>query len=273
MDNSKKVILWSAPRCLTNAFTRSIMTLKKGKYFKEAFCGPYYFGPNHCSELYPKLQDFELDMEGLSTKDLTYETIMKLLTAEYPDVDLVFTKEFAYCVPESMYQDLVSNKFTNLIHTFLIRDPERALYSNYNTFLKYRPQQDYMDPPNGGFYELLKLYQFVKEAKGVTPVVVDATDLQTHPDKTMKAYCEAVGIPFDPNMTSWEPGPMICYYKIWIEKWTNEINHSSGFIKATPESQKPVPLHELPREVVKCIEDSRVHYTEMRKDCIKPLNV
>ena len=84
MDASKKVILW---RCLTNAFVRSIMTLiKKTKCFKEVFCGPYYFGPSHCSDLYPKLQDFELDMEGLSAKDLTYETIMKLLTTEYPDV-------------------------------------------------------------------------------------------------------------------------------------------------------------------------------------------
>ena len=32
---------------------------------------------------------------------------------------------------------------------------------------------------------------FVKEKTGATPVVVD---LQTHPDETMKAYCEAVGI-------------------------------------------------------------------------------
>jgi len=270
MDASKKVILWSTPRCLTNVFFRSIMTLKKTKCFKEAFCGPYYFGPNRCSDLYPRLQDFEFNMEGLSTKDLTYKTIMNLLIAEYPDVNVVFTKEFAYCVPESMYQDFISGKFANFTHTFLIRDPERALYSNYRAFLKCHSQRDYLDPPNGGFYELYKLYNFIKEKTGATPAMVDALDLQTHPDETMKAYCEAVGIPFDPNMTSWELGPVICYYKIWVENWNSEINQSTGFIKIKPEDQKPVPLHELPSEVVKCIEDSRVYYMEMRKDCIKP---
>ena len=70
-------------------------------------------------------------------------------------MDLVFTKEFVYYVPESMYQDLISRKFANFTHT-LIWDPERALYSNYKAFLKFHPQRDHLDPSNGGFYELYK---------------------------------------------------------------------------------------------------------------------
>ena len=59
-------------------------------------------------------------------------------------------------------------------------------------------RQPCVDLPGGGLYELCNFY---KEKRGATPVVVDT---QTHPDDTMKNYCKAVGIPFDPDMTSWE---------------------------------------------------------------------
>ena len=98
--------------------------------------------------------------------------------------------------------------------------------------------------------------------------MVDATDLQAYPDKMMKAYCEAVGIS---NMTKWEPIPIHNNYKVFDENWCHIVNNSSGFIKCKPGDQKPVPLHELPTEVVKCIEESQLYYREMCKDCIKPM--
>ncbi|XP_065896223.1 uncharacterized protein [Dysidea avara] len=266
-----RVVLWSAPRCLSSVFYRSIATLKKTKHFIELFSGAQYFGPDRRSDLYPSIQDSEIDLEGLSVKDLSYETMKKLLTADYSNVDLMFTKELAYCLPESMYQDMVTGRFSNFRHTFLIRDPERALYSNYKALSKHQFNDLYLDPPTGGFHELYKFYKFVKEKKGTTPVIVDAGDLQTYPDETMKVYCEAVGIPFDPKMTSWEPYSCPIAYKMWIDNWFDVLNQSSGFIKTKPGEQKPVPLHELPNEVVKRIENSRECYMEMKKECVKLL--
>ena len=265
----KRVILWSAPRCLSTAFYRSITTLKKTKTFFELYSGVYHFGPNRCSEMYPQLLDSELTLEGLSVSDLTYDTAKRLTVADYPDVDIVFTKELACYLPESMYEDMVSGKFEDVIHTFLIRDPERALYSNYKALLKHQVQGSYLDPPEGGFNELYKFYNFIKERKGVSPVVVNASDLQTRPGETMKCYCEAVGIPFDPKMITWEPGPFNISYAPW-NSWMNSVFQSSGFVKIKPEEQTPVPLHELPTEVVKYMEKNKMFYEEMQKACIKP---
>jgi len=265
-----RVILWSAPRCLSSVFYRSIATLKKTKHYIELFSGAQYFGPDRRSDLYSSIQDSDIDLEGLCVKDLTYETMKKLLTTHHSTVELMFTKELAYCLPESMYKDMITGRFANFTHTFLIRNPERALYSNYKALSKYQFNGSYLDPPTGGFHELYKLYQFVKENKGTTPIVVDAGDLQTHPDETMKAYCQAVRIPFDPKMTSWEPDLCPIAYKVW-NNWLDVLNQSSGFIKIKPEEHKPVPLHELPSEVIKCIMESHECYMDMKRECIKPL--
>ena len=260
---AKKVILWSAARCLSTVFYRSITTLKKTKSFQELFSMAYYLGPEHLNDMWLPLLDRQYDF--------TYDDAIKLLLADYPGMDLVFAKEHAFSLPETMYEDMVKGGFSTFIHTFLIRDPERALYSNYKVIRdNYSSIQSLLDPPSGGLYELYKFYNFIKWKKGATPIVVDAADLQAHPDEIMKCYCEAVGICFDQKMMTWEPATCPNQYDIWAP-FNTVINQSSGFIKVTPDQQKPVPLHELPAEVMTHIENNRPQYKEMLQDCIKPV--
>ncbi|XP_065901570.1 uncharacterized protein [Dysidea avara] len=274
----KRVILWAAPRSLSSVFYRSIATLNKTKHFQELFFGAHHFGPVRQNKQLHKLEkDSEIPpglyAEGVTeVKDLTYEMMKNILAADHPGVELVFSKEFAYCLPESMWEGVISGKFADFNHTFLIREPEKVLYSNYKA---PKPQPCIMPAPDGGLHELYKFYQFVKEKKGVTPIVVDAADLQAYPDETMKSYCEAIGITFDPNMTSWgkgftSPFTYTATGPAEADKWNVNLYQSTGFIKIKPEEQKQVPLHELPSEVVKCIEECHVQYMEMWKDCIKP---
>jgi len=263
---AKKVILWSAPRCLSSAFYRSISTLQKTKHFHELFSGAHYFGPERRNFRFPS----GVDLGDLNAKDLTYDASKKLLLADYPNVDLVFTKELAYCLPESMWHEIVSGKFEGFIHTFLIRDPDQAIYSNYKAILKDCVGDATLDPSEVGFIELYKLYDFVKEKKGINPIVVNAIDLQTHPDETMKSYCDTVGIQFDPKMTSWKKERTQNRYHLWSSVWNSTVDQSTGFIKIKPEEQKPVPLHELPGDVIKYIDESRFYYDQMKKVCMRP---
>ena len=261
----KKVILWTAPRCLSTAFYRSISTLKKTEHFQELFSGPHYFGPERRNARFPP----GVEVGNLTAKDLTYDACKQILLSEYPNTDLLFTKEMAYCLPESMWHELTTGEFEDFIHTFLIRDPERAIYSNYKAILKDRVGDATLDPSEVGFIELHKLYNFIKMEKGTIPVVINATDLQIHPDETMKSYCEAVGIQFDPNMTTWEKGSSENRYKLWSPVWYSTVDQSTGFIKMKPEDQKPLPLHELPQDVIKYIDESRHYYDDMKKVCLK----
>ena len=264
----KKVILWTAPRCLSNAFISSISTLKSTKFFREVFSGPHYFGPERRNV---RFSPADVDLGNLTAKELTYDASKKILTAEYPNTELLFTKEMAYCVPESMWHELVSGEFEDFTHTFLIRDPERAVYSNYKAILNDRIGDTTLDPSEVGFVELHKLYNFLKEKKREELIVVDAIDLQTHPDETMKSYCKAVGIQFDPNMTRWEKGISASWSKLWSPVWFTTVDQSTGFIKINPGEQNPVPLQELPHDIIKCIEDSRPCYSEMKRASIRPV--
>lgn len=264
---NKKVILWTAPRCLSTAFYRSVSTLQGTQHFQELFSGPHYFGPERRNFRFPPDPN---QLGTVTAEDLTYEACKQILTADYPNAELLFTKEMAYCLPESMWHEMVHGKFGEFTHTFLIRDPERAIYSNYKAILKDQVGDANLDPSEVGFVELYKLYNFVKEKTGYSPVVVDAIDLQTHPDETMKCYCEAVGIQFDPNMTKWEKGSSEDRYKIWSPVWYSTVDQSTGFIKTKLEDLKPVPLNELPQAVIKCIDESQFYYNEMRKFCLKP---
>ena len=127
-----------------------------------------------------------------------------------------------------------------------------------------------MHPSEVGFTELYKLYTFIKKKRGINPVVVDAFDLQTHPVETMKSYCEAVGIQFDPNMIKWEKGTSEKWCKLWSTAWFSAVDESSGFIKMNPAEQKPVPLNELPPDVIKFIEESHTYFDEMKMACLQP---
>jgi len=126
----------------------------------------------------------------------------------------------------------------------------------------------YLEPESGGFEETYHLFNFIKEKKGLAPITVDAADLQTHPDETMSSYCEAVGIEFNPRMTSWDPGPCPSHYKIFSQ-WNSTVDQSTGFIKVKREELPPVSLHGLPNEVLGAIEKSKIYYQEMKKYCIR----
>jgi len=157
----------------------------------------------------------------------------------------------------------------DIIHTFLIREPERAVYSHYKLIASAKNYLGYdgldIQETLLSYRELLKLYNLVKECLGTPPVVVSAADLQAYPDELMKNYCDTVGIQYEPHMTTWEPCP-VPVPGIWVE-YHRELKASSGFI---PEEQKPVPLEQLPKEVVQCIDECRPSYEAMLGACIKP---
>ena len=161
---------------------------------------------------------------------------------------------------------------TDIIHTFLIREPERAVYSRYKVIASAHNYLGYdgfdIQETLHGYHDLLKLYNLVKERLGRPPVVIDATDLQAYPDEMMKKYCDSIGIQYEPHMTTWEPCPTPGL-DIWAEFHT-KIKASSGFIRIKPEEQKPVPLDQLPKEVVQCIDECRPSYEAMLGACIKP---
>ena len=55
------------------------------------------------------------------------------------------------------------------------------------------------------FLELYELFKFM-QSKGKVMAVIDADNLTANPEKVMKHYCTATGLPYDTKMPSWTPG-------------------------------------------------------------------
>jgi hypothetical protein len=100
-------------------------------------------------------------------------------------------------------------------HAFLIRDPRQLLAS----YAKVRAEPVLAD---------LGLEQQVAIFRRFGGPVVDASDILRQPEPTLRALCEALGIPFDPAMLSWPAGPRDTD-GVWGKYWYDGVWRSTGF--------------------------------------------
>ena len=246
----RRVMLWTAPRCVSSAFERSIRTLNNSKVFSEPFNNPYYFGPERQTMRFASLP---IDPNA------TYEATLQMLLAHYPSKELVFSKDMAYSI-ESRVSDLFSQGLDKFTHTFLIRSAEKSIYSLYRKSNQLSDSYGDFDPKEAGFQELYDLYHYVQNKMGYSPVVVDADDLLNDPDGMMKAYCNAIGIQYEENMTTWEPGPVPGWTESpWAMEWYAEVMQSNGFIRRNKTAEPTLP-QDLPDVVSKCIMECQPLY-------------
>ncbi|KAK3504940.1 P-loop containing nucleoside triphosphate hydrolase protein [Neurospora crassa] len=68
--------------------------------------------------------------------------------------------------------------------------------------------------------------------------VVDADDLLDDPEGTLRAYCEAIGVDFDPKMLKWDDDESQRTAKEAFEKWNGFHDDAIGSTELTPRSHK-----------------------------------
>ena len=245
-----KVLLWTAPRCISTAFERAIMNLKNGKIFHEPYSVVYYFGPQRKSSRY---------LNDPVQPNATLKEVSKVLAAEYKKKNFIFSKDMAYYL-DGNYDILRQNGLSEYKHSFLIRNPKKAVPSLYRASLNAKKTGwDYFDPEEVGFHELLELYEFVVKELDSSPVIIDADDLLESPEEMMKIYCEATGLVYEKNMTSWEPGAVIPEWEIW-DGWHDAVLNSTGLLQKNKSQAKPMKLEKKAsfeqEEVVGSVNDS-----------------
>lgn len=215
-----KVFLWTAPRCMSTAFERAIMNLKRGKIFHEPFSPVFYFGPQRASSRY---SNKPIDPQA------TYEVVSEELSHEYDEVDFVFSKDMAYYM-EGNYEVLRQKGLRDYKHSFLIRNPRKAIVSLYRASTnKKKTGWDHFDPNEAGFHQMLDLYHFVVKELNSTPIIIDAEDVLEYPEEMMEQYCKATGLSYQENMTTWEPRE-VPEWQVW-DGWHDAVLRSSGFVK------------------------------------------
>lgn len=120
---------------------------------------------------------------------------------------------------------------TGGLHTFIIRHPAAAIASHYA--LNPRLKRDEI-----GFAWLAEIYDAVAAATGSVPIVVDSDDLVRRPLETVRAYCDAIGIPFLHHALTWQPGMRAEWQK--TSRWHESTSATDGFRPNAEADRTPV---------------------------------
>ncbi len=120
-------------------------------------------------------------------------------------------------------------------HAFLLREPRAMLASLARVIPTPRAEDT-------GLPQQVELFERFAEAEGAPPPVIDSRDVLADPEGTLRALCAALGVPFDPAMLAWEPGPRDTD-GAWAPFWYASVEASTGFAPPRPEGTAEVPDH------------------------------
>ena len=219
--------LWSAPRSRSTAFLR--MMAERGDF-------------TVVHEPFSQVVDFgEVPVDGRVVRS-EWETIAALRElARRGPVFFKDTTDFRFpgVLGDGEFLDEVT-------HTFCIRHPAEAIASHFA-----------LNPELGvdeiGYPWLCEIYDAASRRNGRAPVVIDSADLVAAPEATVRAYCEAVGIPFVARALSWENGMRQDWRR--TERWHRRTSATTSFTAAgggyrdTPETNELLAgclAHRLP---------------------------
>ena len=83
----------------------------------------------------------------------------------------------------------------------------------------------FLAPGGNYFRKLYDLYVYVRDNIEPNPVVIDIDDLLADPGRVLKAYCEAVNIPYTDDLLHWKPGRE-CFDELWMVAKEHILDHN-----------------------------------------------
>ena len=164
-------------------------------------------------------------------------------------------------------------------HTFLIRHPYKVFESLKNMWSKAMsvtrlPEMAPLLAPGYFFKEMYDLVEYLKKERvEPQPIIIDADDLLANTPGIMKAYCEAVGIPYSDALLNWPAGG-----DAMLSKWMcaeeflkkREIAHESTFASTGFGKPSPIPDRaNLPEDVLEVADASMQYYEQLFEQRLK----
>ncbi len=150
----------------------------------------------------------------------SYEGI-KAMILDVASSSTVFVKDMCYSVSSYIGQD--RDFLRQLKNTFLIRTPERTVPSYYNIDPEVTLEEI-------GLEAAYRHFELVAQVCGETPVVIDAEDLTRDPQGTMRAYCDALELPFVEESLNWDSDTLPPDW-MPVAGWHTDLSSSSGIGK------------------------------------------
>lgn len=236
-----RVNCWSGPRNVSTALMRSFAQRSDTRAFDEPLYGHYLFTTR---APHPGLEELIEILETDSGK------VIRDLILGPCDRDVMFFKQMVH----HLTPDVDLGFLNRCVNVLLIRDPAEVIASLVNQL----PEPTMRDV---GLERQVQLFRDLR-ARGQDPPVVDARQLLLDPEPVLRELCRTVGIPWDPAMLSWPPGPQP-EDGVWAKYWYDNVHSSTGF-QPYRERSRQVPDH--CREL---LERCRSHYNELIPHAIR----
>jgi len=196
--------MWSGPRTISTALMRAWENRPDTVVIDEPLYGFYLAStgvphPGRDEIITTKLNGWR-------------EVLDELTLTPFPAGKTVF---YAKHMTHHLLPEVDRGALAGLRHAYLIRDPRQLLAS----YARVRAQPVLAD---------LGLAQQVEIFRTFGGPVVDAADILRQPERTLRALCSALEVPFDPAMLRWPAGPRGTD-GVWARHWYDGVWRSTGF--------------------------------------------
>lgn len=260
MKVNKHIAMWACPRSRSTAIARAFEQLPECLVYDEVLLGAYASKTN-------QFEAMGLNREKVTnTLEIDYKKVIETITGDLPDgknfsFQKISTDEY---VPEFGI-DWVK-KLTNF---FLIRHPKDILLSLHSIMAKATYKGRAITANRVGVETLYRIFQEVEAITGKTPVVIHSDDLVKNPRQVLQWLCDHMGILFEEQMLTWEPGlknstlldlPSLSVTS-HLELWYATLKSSKSFI---PYEKKET---DLPEELIPVLEKTMPYYEKLLHHC------
>jgi Sulfotransferase domain len=211
-----RVAMWSGPRNVSTALMRSFGARSDALVVDEPLYAHYLAvtGLRHPGR-----------EAVLASQPTRWEDVAAALTGPLPPgIRVHYQKHMAHHLLPDVGRDWLGR----VSNAYLIRDPAQVVAS----YARVRGAPVLADLGYAQQVEIFSRYG---------GPVVDAADLLRDPAGVLRRLCDALGVPFDPAMLSWEPGRRETD-GVWAPHWYASVEASTGFAPYRPEPAQ-VPPH------------------------------
>ncbi len=239
-----RIAMWSGPRNVSTALLRSWGNRADSAVWDEPLYAHYLtrYEPDH-----PGIPEI------LATHENDWRKVVETILGPIPGGKAIhYQKHMAH----HMLPHIDDDWLAGVSNAFLIRDPAEVLLSMSKVM-------ETVTLRDTGFADQYRLFEKVRELTGETPPVIDARDIGTDTEGALRALCAALGVPFDPAMLSWPPGPRGSD-GVWAKYWYANVNRSTGFRPWKPRTEP------LPDRVKPLLDELTAIYEAMNRYRLKP---
>ncbi|XP_072045578.1 uncharacterized protein [Amphiura filiformis] len=291
VNHVNRVFIWCTPRSVSTAVLKSISKVPNSQMWCEPFCFANYCAPDGN---YKEFMQWFKDSWGVDENEIdsvqggylgrtsSYKWLAEQMESRPPNVKLIFVKELAFGFDG---HDLFSKIPKGFRHTFLIRHPYKVFASwkrminrgvvDTSKQMKLTDQPVYLLPKGYHFQEQYRIYRHVKQRIDPKPVVLDVDDLLNDPATYLKAYCEAVNIPYSEELLHWEAGRedmdnkwMVSKEEILADQHGGHNRETFGSTCFNKPKQCPDRL-DLDEDVLHCSDSVLPYYNEMYENKLR----